>query len=37
MEVTASDINTVVGKNYLVLYTLWETLPPIMSVRFHDT
>lgn len=34
MESTVSDIDTVVGKNYLVLYTLWKTLLPIMSVRF---
>lgn len=34
METTASDTNTVVGKNYLVLYTLWKTLLPIMRVKF---
>lgn len=34
MESTVSDIDTVVGKNYLVLYALWKTLLPIMSVRF---
>lgn len=34
MEITVSDIDTVVGKNYLVLYTLWKTLLPIMWVRF---
>lgn len=33
MEITASDIDTVVGKNYLVLYALWKTLLPIMWVR----
>lgn len=34
MESTVSDIDTVVGKNYLILYTLWKTLLLIMSVRF---
>lgn len=29
--------NTVVGKNYLVLYTLWKTLLPIMlSFMIHQ-